>query len=101
MIANAVTSGSVPSAANDAVISPVAVLLWSTAVSPRPAPKAEKRLPSALRQYPAQVGAERARDAALDHVQAPEQQRDATHQIENNDRSHWRTVQPRKTRANT
>ena len=35
-----------------------------------------------------QIGAERAQDAALDHVQAPKQQRDAAHQVEKNDRSH-------------
>jgi hypothetical protein len=40
------------------------------------------------RQQLPQLGAERAQDAALDHVQAPQQQRDTTHQIENNHRSH-------------
>jgi hypothetical protein len=47
-----------------------------------------------VRQQPAQVGAEGTRNAALDHVQAPEQQRDATHQIKNYDRGHWGNLQP-------
>src|SRR5882672_5854557 len=35
-----------------------------------------------------QVRAECAQDAALDHVKAPQQQRDAPHQIQKNDRTH-------------
>ena len=41
-----------------------------------------------LRQEVAQVGAERAQDAALDHMQAPQQQGDAAHQVEENNRAH-------------
>ena len=48
MIASAGTRATRPSPANEAVISPVAVLLCSTAVSPSPAAKAVKRLPSAV-----------------------------------------------------
>ncbi|MGY4595435.1 hypothetical protein ACVWXL_003181 [Bradyrhizobium sp. GM22.5] len=48
MIASAVTRLSRPSAANELVSSAVAVLLWSSAVSPRPAANALKRFPSAL-----------------------------------------------------
>src|SRR6185312_14082475 len=40
------------------------------------------------RQQMPQFRAERAQDAALDHVQAPKQQRHSTHQIENDDRAH-------------
>ena len=41
-----------------------------------------------LRQQPPQVGAERAQDAAVDHVQAPQQQRHAAHQVEKYEASH-------------
>ena len=47
MIASAGTSAMAPSALNEAVIRPVAVLLCRSAVSPRPPAKAEKRLPKA------------------------------------------------------
>ena len=48
MIASAGTSPTSPAAANDAVMSAVAVLLCSSAVRPRPAANAAKRLPSAF-----------------------------------------------------
>jgi hypothetical protein len=48
MMASAGTSATRPSAANEAVINPVAVLLWRTAVRPSPAAKAANRLPSAF-----------------------------------------------------
>ena len=69
---------------NELVIRAVAVLLWSRAVRPMPAAKAAKRLLSALASQQPQVGPERAQDAALDHVQAPQQQRHAAHQVEKN-----------------
>ena len=47
MIASAGTSATMPSVVNEAVISAVAVLLCRSAVRPRPAAKAAKRLPSA------------------------------------------------------
>jgi hypothetical protein len=71
-----------PSAVSEAVIRPVAVLLCSNAVKPRPVAKAVKRLPSAL--------PERAQHAAEDHMQAPQQQRDAAHQVKKYDASHHR-----------
>jgi hypothetical protein len=40
---------------------------------------------SAFGEKAAQVRAERAQHAAEDHVQSPQQQRDAAHQIEEND----------------
>ena len=45
-----------------------------------------------LRQQQAQVRAERAQDSAVDHVQAPQQQRNATHQVEKNHGSHARQL---------
>lgn len=39
-------------------------------------------------QQRTQVGSERAQNPAVDHVQAPQQQRHATHQIEQNHTSH-------------
>ena len=48
MIASAGMRPTTPSAASEAVISPVAVLDCRSAVSPSPAAKADKRLPSAL-----------------------------------------------------
>ena len=41
-----------------------------------------------LRQQQAQIGAERAQDAAVDHMQAPQQQCHAAHQVEKNQASH-------------
>ena len=41
-----------------------------------------------LGQQQAQIGSERAQDPAVDHVQAPQQQRDAAHQVEKNEASH-------------
>ena len=70
-IANAGTSPTTPSAANEAVIRPVAVLLWSSAVNPAPAPNAAKRLRSAFERRRTQIGTERSNGPALDHVQVP------------------------------
>src|SRR5258708_30968353 len=70
-IANAGTSPTTPSAPNEAVIRPVAVLLWSSAVNPAPAPNAAKRLRSAFERRRTQIGTERSNGPALDHVQAP------------------------------
>ena len=69
-------------------MSAVAVLLCSSVVSPRPAANAGEAVAERLRQHLAQVGAERAQDAGLHHVQAPQQQRDATHQVEKDYGSH-------------
>ena len=53
-------------------------------------PEAEGAEPVAQRlaQELAQIGAEGAQDPALDHVQAPEQQGDAAHQVEDDQASH-------------
>ncbi len=88
MIASAGTRPTSPSAVKELVIRAVAVLLWSSAVRPMPAAKAEKRLLRALRQQPAKIGAERAQNPAVDHMQAPQQQRHAAHQVEKNQASH-------------
>ena len=77
-----------PPAANDAVISPVAVLLCRSAVTPTPAAKARKRLRERRAEEAPQVGAEGADDAAVDHVQAPQQQRHAAHEVEKDDATH-------------
>ena len=87
MIASAGTRPTRPSAAKELVIRPVAVLLWNSAVRPMPAANAVKRLP-APSPAAAQVGTEGAQNAAVDHVQAPQQQRDAAHQVEKNHASH-------------
>ena len=88
MMASAGTRPTRPSAAKELVISAVAVLLCSSAVRPSPAANAVKRLFSAFDSSRAQVRAERAQDAAVDHVQAPQQQRHAAHQVEQNHASH-------------
>jgi hypothetical protein len=49
-----------------------------------------KTVSQRARQQRAEIGTERAQDAALDHVQAPQQQRHATHQVEKNHASHDR-----------
>ena len=53
-----------------------------------PGGKRREAVVQRLRQQPPQVRAERAQDAAVDHVQAPQQQRHAAHQVEQNHASH-------------
>ena len=86
------TSPTTPSAANEAVIRPVAVLLWRSAVNPAPAPNAAKRLRSAFERRRTQIGTERSHGPALDHVQAPKRQGDAPHQVEENERTHRASI---------
>ncbi len=88
-----------PSGVNELVISAVAVLLWSRAVRPRPAPKAVKRLLRALASNRRRFGSERAQDPAVDHMQAPQQQCDAAHQIEENQTSHALSVSAKSSRG--
>jgi hypothetical protein len=52
-----------------------------------------------LRQQQAQIGSERAQDAAVDHMQAPQQQRDATHQVEKNQTSHALFISAKSSRG--
>ena len=92
MMASAGTRLTSPSDVNELVIRAVAVLLWSSAVRPRPAAKAVKRLLRRLCQQQPQVGPERAQDSAVDHMQAPQQQRHAAHQVEKNHGSHARLL---------
>ncbi len=90
MIASAGTRLTRPSAVNELVISAVAVLLWSSAVEADAGRKGGEAVVQALRQQRTQIGAERAQNPAVDHVQAPQQQRHATHQVEKNHASHAR-----------
>ena len=99
MMASAGTRLTSPSEVNELVISAVAVLLWSRAVRPRPAPKAVKRLLSAFASNRRRFGSERAQDAAVDHMQAPQQQRDAAHQVEKNQTSHALFVSAKSSRG--
>ena len=92
MIASAGTRPTRPSAVKELVISAVAVLLCSSAVRPMPAAKAVKRLLRRLAEQPAQIGTEGAQNPAVDHVQAPQQQRHAAHQVEKNHASHDRPL---------
>ena len=71
-----------PWPANAATISAVAVLLWMSAVTPRPATNAEPRWRYAAPQDAAQVAAVEAQDAGAHDVRAPHQQRDARQQVE-------------------
>ncbi len=86
MTASAGTSATKPLAANEAIISPVAVLLWRTAVTPSPAAAALTRLRSALGEETPQIGAEGALHPALHHMDAPQQQRDRAGEIEEAER---------------
>ena len=52
-----------------------------------------------LAKNAAQIGTERAQHAAEHHVQAPQQQRHAAHQIKQNDRSHRKSSLPAHQRA--
>ena len=88
MIASAGTRPTRPSAVKELVIRAVAVLLCNSAVRPMPAAKAVKRLLRALAEQLAQIGTEGAQNPAVDHVQAPQQQRHAAHQVEKNHASH-------------
>ena len=45
-----------------------------------------------LREKATQIGTERAHGPALDHVQAPKQQGDAPHQVEENERTHRASI---------
>ena len=45
-----------------------------------------------LRQKPSEIGTERAQNSAMDHMQAPQQQRHAAHQVEKNHTSHDRPL---------
>ena len=54
----------------------------------KPGGESGEAIAQRLAEEAAQVGAERAQHAAQDHVQAPQQQRHAAHQIEQDDRSH-------------
>ena len=82
MTASAGTSSTRPAAAKPVTIRPVAVLLCSTAVTPRPAANAEARLRSARAEHGPQPGAEGALHAGLHHVHAPEQERDGAGEVE-------------------
>lgn len=76
MIASASTRPTRPSEADELVIGRSAVLLWRSPVEPS---RALKRLFSAFASGEAQIGPERAQEAAVDHVQAPQEQCHATH----------------------
>ena len=80
--ASAGTSATKPRAANEATISPVAVLLCRTAVTPSAGERRLDRLSSALARKAPQLGAEGALHAALHHMDAPQQQRDGAGEIE-------------------
>ena len=108
-IANAGTSPTTPSAANEAVIRPVAVLLWRSAVNPAPAPNAAKRLRSAFERRRRRSGPN-ARMVPLWTMCRPQNAaRQRPHQVEENERTHrasigdsidalWRSVRPRSHR---
>ena len=51
-----------------------------------------------LCQQQAQIRSERAQDPAVDHMQAPQQQRDAAHQVEKNQTSHAFLLPPNRVR---
>ena len=92
MIASAGTRPTSPSAVNELVIRPVAVLLWSSAVRPTPAVNAVNRFCSALARPRRQIRTESTENSAVDHMQAPQQQRHATHQVEKNQATHCSSV---------
>ena len=83
--ARAGTRPTTPPAAKPVIIRPVAVLLCSAAVMPRPAAKARRRVPSARPRAALQGRAEGALHAGLDHVHAPEQQGDVAGEVEQGD----------------
>ena len=87
-IARPETRPTTPCAVNEAVISAVAVLVCSSVVRPSPAANAANRLPSAFDSRWRRSEPKARRMPLLDHMQAPQQQRDATHQVKQDNRSH-------------
>ena len=85
MTASAGTRSTRPPAAKPVTIRPVAVLLCSTAVTPRPAANAAEAVAQRAAEHGAQLGAEGALHAGLHHVHAPQQQRDGAGEIEQRD----------------
>jgi hypothetical protein len=83
--ASAGTKSTRPSAAKPVTIRPVAVLLCTTAVTPIPARKAVRRLRKARPRKPRSLCAEDTLHAALDHVDAPQQQRHRAGELEQGD----------------
>jgi len=81
MTASAGTRSTRPPAATAVVISPVAVLLWSTAVYTQACQKGLAPAADRVAQDAAEVRAERTRDPGLDHVYAPNQECDRTCQV--------------------
>jgi hypothetical protein len=81
-------------------MSPVAVLLCRSAVKPKPPAKAggqtqaagegRKPVAEAARENAPEIRAQGPHHPTLDHVKAPEQQRDTAHQVEENDRTQER-----------
>ena len=88
MIASAGTRLTSPSAVNELVIRAVAVLLCKQRGEADARRKGREAVVQRFRQQQAQIGTERAQNSAVDHVQAPQQQCHATHQIEKNEASH-------------
>ena len=88
MMASAGTSSTMPSAASEAVISPVAVLLCMQRREDEAGAERLEAVAQRLGEEAAQIRTERAQHAGEDHVQAPQQQRHAAHQVKQNNRSH-------------
>ena len=88
MIASAGTRPTMPSAANEAVISAGRGAALKQRGQAEAGGEGGEAVAERLRQQTPQIGAERAQDAAVDHVQAPQQQRHAAHQVEKNERAH-------------
>jgi hypothetical protein len=86
--ASAGTRSTVPAVTNEAAIKPVAVLLCKNRRDEGAREKGAKPIVQRDAEQTAQIGAECAHDAAVDHVQSPEQQRDAAHQVENDRTAH-------------
>ena len=88
MMASAGTRPTMPSAASEAVIRPVAVLALQQRGQAEAGGERAEAVAQRLGEKAAQIGAERAQHAAEHHMQAPQQQRYAAHQIKQDDRSH-------------
>ena len=80
--ASAGTSATKPALANDAIISPVAVLLCRIVVTPRPAAAALIAVVERLGEKAPEVGPEGALHPALHHVNAPQEERNGSTEIE-------------------
>ena len=81
MMASAGTSATVPSAASDAVMIPVAVAALQQSRQPEAGREGAETIAKRFPEDAPQIGTEGPQHASQHHVEAPQQQGHATHQV--------------------